>query len=440
MISVVLIIISIILSFTITIVPESLVVIEHLLFIILILLIVIDFTKTKTLNLYQTWIAGFIFIIMAEIIQLSYQDNLGRTYIEPIVLFLEANNLVLLGYLFTKKKIRKVKYVYSVTGNKKAFSIAIYIAVIFFIANSYQRVIANLNEGRQLSNVLGSTTLLGALTEGLGIILPAIIAYYYGYINKNKILAFFLALPIFIIQFIFATRFKLLFTVIPFFIIMDIVKIRNLNFRKCINLLVVAIVLVNFSGFIKENRNSAGFENQNHVNVEEKEPFLLKLSKKMSNEGCVAMGKLANDYFKTHDLEYGKESTFILYFWIPRSMWKSKPTPIDHWLIRVYNPTISDKHSTASGFIGELRADFGYFCLLFAFIIGIALRKVNNYLFSIFSYNGQTFNKVFVACLFPYVFFYVRSPIASTTTLVFEISVYLIFKWLFFHKSKPLSN
>lgn len=439
MISVALVIISIILSFTITIVPESLVVIEHILFGILILLIIIDFRNTKTLNLYQAWIAGFIFIIMAEIIQLSYQENLSRNYIEPIVLFLEANNLVLLGYLITKNKVRNRKKVYSVTGGKRAFSVAIIISIVFFIASSYQRVIANLTNGRQLSNVLGSTSLLGALTEGLGIILPAIIAYYYGYLNKNKILAFLFALPIFIIQFIFATRFKLLFAIIPFFIILDIVKIKELKLKKCLNLLIIAVILMGLSDFIKDNRNSAGFEKQDKTNVEKSEPFLLALSRKMSSEGCIEMGKLANDYYKTHDLEYGKESTFILYFWVPRSIWHTKPTPIDHWLIRKYK-TVSDTHSTASGFIGELRADFGYFCLLFAFIIGFALRKLNNYVFSIFLYDGPNFNKVFVACLFPYVFFFVRSPIASTKTFVFEIVVYLIFKKLFFHKTPIISN
>ena len=139
------------------------------------------------------------------------------------------------------------------------------------------------------------------------------------------------------------------------------------------------------------------------------------------------MTELANDYFSTHSLRYGRETSIILYFWVPRAIWPDKPTQLDHWLIREYNKRVPDGHSTASGFTGELRADFGMFSLFFVFVGGMLLRRGDAYVEQVFL-SSDNINKILAACFFPYVFFVVRSPLAATQTFIFELVIFFIIK------------
>ena len=145
-----------------------------------------------------------------------------------------------------------------------------------------------------------------------------------------------------------------------------------------------------------------------------------------SNEGVVDMTALLIKHFNTNPHLYGESSSFLLYFWIPRSFWPNKPTMLGNWFIREYRSGFSEGHSASFGFTGDLYADFGYFSLFFIFILGILLKRAEN--FKDKAINSNNFNIILGAMLYPFVFFFVRSPVTSIITFLSIILYYKLFK------------
>lgn len=120
---------------------------------------------------------------------------------------------------------------------------------------------------------------------------------------------------------------------------------------------------------------------------------------------------------------------FITYFWVPRAVWKNKPTMIDYWLIRKYTNEYDDAgHSTASGFIGELFMDFGkYLAVLIFFFIGMILSKINKLLLA--TPSDSYFKIIVKGSVLAWVFFMVRSIMTSSFMFLFIVlSAYIISK------------
>ena len=189
------------------------------------------------------------------------------------------------------------------------------------------------------------------------------------------------------------------------------------------------------STFVKNNRtlglaqaNESIFSAENESSSER---LPVRLASHMSPEGVVRMARMADRYFSDHSLRWGQETGFLLYFWFPRSLWRDKPTQLDYWLIREYIPTLPDTYSSASGFIGELRADFGWGCLLFVFLFGLPLKRVDDFCVSVFSEGNASFDMVLASILYPWIFFFVRSPVTSTMSLLWEILIYYALYILF---------
>ena len=188
--------------------------------------------------------------------------------------------------------------------------------------------------------------------------------------------------------------------------------------------------MVVVSGLIKQIRNTSlvDYFNETHVrDSESNAPWLVNIAENMSPEGVVEMTVLSDDYFSKHEYHYGRESGFILYFWIPRFIWPSKPTQLDHWLIREYM-VVSENHSSASGFTGELKADFGLFSLIFVFFIGYILKRLDDYVKMYLSYSDRSFNTVIASSIIPYVFFFVRSPLTSSYSFLFGIALFFFLR------------
>lgn len=403
-------------------------------FYLLLWMIVADYFYVRKFNLYQIWIAGFVFVILSEMLILSDSYTVAQVqdYVPSFSYLLLANNLVLLGYWCCRvRKKQEVGSLFFVCHDKLFLSLVL-LGLVIYIAGEFSSVYANFTLGRQVRDAKGSSfSIFGIITTSLGYLLPAAIAYYFRYIRKRQLfLSFFLVLPVWIIQLLLATRFHLLFSVIPYFVLIGLMDVRRISWKKNVMVFSVLLVLLVVSSFLKENRNNAfsDWETVEQNDDASKKEFLsVKLAHQMSPEGVVQMTYLANKYFSTHPLSYGRESTFILYFWIPRAIWPEKPTQLDYWLIREFNKRVPDGHSTASGFTGELRADFGMFSLLFVFLGGMLLRRGDVFAERVFCFSNDM-NMIFAAILFPYVFFLIRSPLTATMAFLFELLLFRLLR------------
>lgn len=405
-------------------------------FYLLLLLVIIDFYQNKKLTLFQVWNCGFIFIILSEmLILLSDEADNIKNYIPSFTYLLMANSFLLTGYLLYKPKWKSSESE-KVIVHKNLYLPFVILCYIFYFGSTILSILNTILLGRQQSSTMGSTTFVGIFSTALGLILPAIIAYYYKYVKqKKKWISVLWVLPIFGAQLILSTRFHLLFSIIPFLIIIGLIDLKKFSWNKNIFLFLFLLFFVSLTAFIKEYRyislsEIASLDLEEEENGKDKEKISIKLAREMSPEGVVEMTKLANEYFATHPLLWGKEVSFILYFWVPRSLWPNKPTPIDHWLIRKYYK-VPDSYSTASGFTGELRADFGMLSLLLVFLCGFLLKKGDYYVTNVFNNGKNSFAIVLAAILFPYVFFLVRSPLTATQSLVFELLVYKLYSSVF---------
>ncbi|MBQ7341848.1 MAG: oligosaccharide repeat unit polymerase [Alistipes sp.] len=394
--------------------------------------------KVKRLSLFHVWICSYIFIILSEMLILSIDDYLGE-YTIPIFFYLLANNIVLVGYRLYKPKSQNIIKSHSARNTSALFISLIILMVVYMIMN-YERVIQTAYLGRN-ETVADSNPFLGGFIESLGILLPCFWGYYFRYIKPKSVLySILLSAPIFIYQFILATRFKLLFTLLPFLFITGITTPSLNNTKKNILFVVIAILFGFASSYLKDSRNSGSLNSDESAYIgnmyanEEPKDIFHALALNMSPEGVIYMAKKADDYFANNPLSYGKETAYILYFWVPRAIWPDKPTMLGNWLIRK-TEIVSDTHSTSSGFLGELRADFGWFSLVFALLIGFLLKHCELYIRR-FSHSIPNVNYIMAVALYSYFFFFVRSPLTATLVLIGEYIVFLGLKHLFFYYNK----
>lgn len=405
--------------------------------ILYLLIIGINYVKTRRITLFQIWLLAFIFMIWSEMMIITSRPNVSHSSITAIVFLLSANAILLLGYEISPFKESHKLLKVSVFKSTKYLFWIIFFSLIAYFLNIRETIENTITSGRELSETLGGATLFGVLTSSIALMIPAFIAFYYKYYSKDGLWkSFLLILPIVVVQLLLGTRYRLLFMLLPFLVLLEFLDVRKMNIRKLLFLVFVGIGMILVTGFVKKFRNMA-LDDMMAMNLTEEKSkpsgLLVSLAEGMSPEGVVEMTEMANRYFANHDLTYGKEITFPLYFWIPRSIWKDKPTPIDHWLIRKYE-TVSDAASTASGFTGEIRADFGMFCFLILFVWGGGLFVLDRWILRVFSTSGANVVKILASLIYPWIFFFVRSPLTSTNTFLVEIAVFFCISKFFSNK------
>ena len=435
-----LILLSMFAALVIAVVPQSSQVVIDVCLFVYLAIIYVNFRREKTFNIYQVWIVGFIFIVWSEMCIICDSNNNTSSYVVPFCRFILANACVLLGYNIKQKS--PTPTIYTISKDNGWFPLLLIVLAAYYIYSKLPSVISVYTQGRGtvLSNTMGSGSLVGALRGAIGMLVPSMIAYYMKIVKKKSIfVALILSLPICLLQLFGGTRYRFLFSVLPVMIVLGLFNIKKGEKNRIIMLLSLVVVILVLTTFVKENR-SLGFGDAQITFFEENERYTtkratVKLARQFSPEGVVKMARMSDVYFRDHRLHYGKESSIILYFWFPRSWWTNKPTQLDYWLIREYQ-TVPDQFSTASGFIGELRADFGWGCLLFVFLFGILLKKIDLYSSAVFKSGSDVFNVVLISVLYPWAFFFVRSPITSTMSLVWQLLIFFAFRMLFASKKK----
>lgn len=409
--------------------------IEWTLFLYLIL-IANNIYMHRRFTLFQTWNVAYVYVIVSEMILISHRSVITQDYQFAIAFLLLANAIFILGYKLAHfhETEWETKYSY-VLKHKRMFVFIFVFFILFYIYYKYGRALTNFYNVRKVGNALGSGSVMRIVVNAIGMVTPALIGYYFVYHTKNKWLSLFFVIPLMIIQFMISTRFRVLYMVLPYLIIMNIFPLQIDKKRK---LLFVGLLLVVFSigsTYLKKYRYTSIREDLDfsELYVQSSDPFV-SFANKMSPEGVVHMTMIANDYFKIHPLSHGREIAYVTYFWVPRAIWKDKPTPIDFWLIREYED-IGESVTTASGFTGEIRADFGYYCLIIVFLWGIALRYLDMFIV-VKHRKDKTYDKVITAMFFPWIFFFVRSPNTATIPFLLEIMLLLFIRKVLFAKKE----
>jgi hypothetical protein len=317
------------------------------------------------------------------------------------------------------------------------FNINIFLIVVIFSGNIYL-IFEGLTEGRPNAFKYG---ILSSFSYAISVIVIVNLKLYYKqYYGKDHYLKIlFWTSPLFILLVASGARFLLLYGIIA--LISD--KLYTLTNRKIIRMSIFLILFGLLSNQILEFRNE-GFLNNKIQELRETQStssFTInqQIVNKLTNEGMLRNASMISDYTSKNGYTYGQSIGFLAYWWVPRGVWKEKPTQLDFWLIREYTSEYSDSgYSTASGFFGELYMDFGkYFLMPFLFGLGYLLSYLNSIL--ILNKTSLTYDRYVISnSILAWVFFSVRSLMTSTFLLIFVmLSAYLISKY--FKKWKIIS-
>lgn len=409
-------------------------------FYLLIALLVIDVVCQRRITLLSIWITAFIFIILSEILIKDYDFRYDRS----IRFLLIANDAYILGFLLFKKS-RKHSLPKLVCKNPRWLLCVIVIMYLVFLIQSYSVLIMNLNGRVEYGSgsAMGSGSLEGVFSYSLRSILPLLICYYlYRYKKLSVLWALLFCLPIFFVVLMGGARYKMLYCIAPFFVLANLLPLNKISFKNSILLILGLAFFVVSSAYLKKNRTLGviNFDLEEFVylapDVDDDSSISVKIAQYGSPEGIVEMTYLANLYFENHELTKGWSSGFLLYFWVPRSLWPGKPTMLDFWLPRFFNPNLSQGFSSASGFAGELRADFGIYSLFFLFLLGMLMRKADYFMASIYETDKANYAILYVVLLVPYFFFFVRSPLTASYSLIEQIIMLYIIRRLCFEKQQ----
>ncbi|MGB5981057.1 MAG: hypothetical protein WBG46_02830 [Nonlabens sp.] len=400
-------------------------------FYVLIILISIDILYKRKIELIHVWNAAFVFIILSEVFTKKFGN--GFIDIEVLQYFIFANNIIFIGYVIQSTKT--ISFKDYVIRSSKFVPIAFLACEVIFIYFKIESALLVFSSGR-VSEDMGESFVLDSLVSPLGFVLPAVIVYYFSIVLKKPILQSLLwAFPIFLIQFLIGTRFPLLFSVLGFILVASIkFSTTKFNLKKVIIIISSLILLLVVAEFMKTFR-LRGLNNSEVVfqeDIHESETVHEWVLNYGSPEGVLVMNTLLFEHFEHRPHLYGSNIGFLLYFWIPRSLWSDKPTLLGNWFVRIYQSGFSEDHSVSFGFAGELYADFGYYSLLLVFFIGRLLKNANSFLIS--AMNSKGFQLVLGAMLLPYSFFFVRSPITATMNFLGVLFFYYLFKRLIFQE------
>jgi oligosaccharide repeat unit polymerase len=393
----------------------------------------------KSITLLDVWNFSFLFIILSEVFSESFYVT--NNHLQALKYLIIANNLINIGYFSNRKSlfrkdgiIKKDIFLY-----KKYISTLIILFISIYFLFNIERVVYTFSVGRNLAyseNVDdGSTNFLGPFISALGLVLPAIITYYFSFVKEKRILISILySFPIFLILFLGGTRFPLLFSFLGLFIVAQAKISTKFSIKKSV-IVVFSLGLLLFSTDLMKHYRSTSTKDLEYTvfKAENKSKDIPAfVTSFMSAEGVIDMSSLMFSYFETHDYLYGESTLFITYFWVPRSIWPEKPTMLGHWLLRESRSNFGDAHSASFGFTGFLYSDFGPLSLVFIFFIGRLIKAAEDFKNRAFKNKGYSI--ILGAMLFPYIFLFVRSPITASINFLGILLLYYLFKRLIISK------
>lgn len=389
--------------------------------------IAIDLLIKKNIGFNHIWSFAFIYMILSEVFSNPDLRNsqLSLTATKYIV---TCNNVILMGYvmgdwILSKKKKKMVAESKIQLKPTKFSSIMLLGLVALFCYNQYEYSIMAFTLGRLYTIENYSLGLMDHIINALGFILPAMLAYYYCILKKKSVyIPLFISLPIFILFFLGGTRFFLLFSLLGFVIVYTTVGTKQNNIKNYFILGGAVIALLIMSNVMKSWRNSSSYNIEKSYSDYKSLPEYLSYEH-FSSEAAIKELTVLFRHFESREHLYGASSSFLLYFWVPRSVWENKPKMLGRWVVDKYYPELPSTHSITFGFVGDLYADFGYYSVFFVFILGYFLKKIEVFKDVQFGYKNHKL--ILGAMFYPVIFFSVRDPI---TSLISFMGIYFFFQ------------
>ena len=383
-------------------------------FYVLVCYIAINVISSRKIRLIDVWCFAFIFVILSEVF-LAMNPIAEKSEIDALKYLIISNNIVLIGY--HSKVLGNSKALIGGSYTSKPWTgVLVVLLILLYVSFSYERAIVAFTISR-VAAAQGANFVLIPILNALGFVLPAFIVFYHYYIKKRIFsVSFLLALPIFILMFMEGSRFSLLFSVLGFVMTYTRLSKEKFSVSKIVFVSITLVTLLLASNAMKIFRTGSSKQLQIMAPEQKYIDLPTYVSGFMSNEGVIDMTALMFEHFAKHDHLYGSSTSFLLYFWIPRAIWPSKPSMLGYWFVREYRGGFSKGHSASFGFTGELYADFGLFSLLPVFFIGRALKAGEK--LQKRSFAMKDYNVILGSMLYPYVFFFVRSPVTSTQTFL----------------------
>jgi|GEM_PF-1848171 len=401
--------------------------------IILILNIISNYRTKNKISYIDVWNIGFLYTVCGEMILSSQYLNIHQDGLTVVRYILIANVLVNIGFYTNIKPMAPNKPIVmsgissreAARFGKRILNALLLLSTIYFIEfigpalNSFERGRAALLSSAEG----GSADIFRNVIKGISSIAPIMGAYYLRYYLKYKYkLRFIVVLLLCVIpQILWGTRYVLLFSLIaPIIVFFDRKKLSSKIIMGGIVTLMLLVVSINYIKLNRDNRTTVNRTGQNG--------FVKQVASLGSNEGIVDGTLDIFNYTHSHGYFYGEQSAFVLYFWVPRSIWFEKPTQLSYWLVRK-NHVVSDVFSAAYGFWGELFMDFGYFSLLIIFFIGTLLKKLE--ILKDFYLKNRSPKAVFYIVGFPVLFLSIRSPQTAIINLLLIGLIYFLLNFLF---------
>lgn len=409
----------------------------HVYFYLLAAFLVFDFIRIRKINLLHVWVAAFQFIIVSEINTSGYLIYL-ENILPTVKYFMIANNLVILGYYSNTTAVvgtnDPIDDSQSRRGLKKSSLLFMIALTAIYFAYTLPFALKSYVFGRAYAVSESGAGFLGSVVASFAYVLPAAYAYYFMTLKKPRLVwAIILSTPIWFLLFLIGTRFPLLFSVLGLAIVSLSLRKKKLTVRNYVFLGLGMVVLFFSSILMKQLRRGLPSDSSAVVQFDDSQRTLpQKVGALGSNELVVDITTKLITYYEHPDNRHqlGKASSFILYFWVPRVIWPDKPTMVGHWFIRKVQP-VSEHHSAALGFTGELFVDFGYYSLIAVFLIGWGLKASENFFIS--CTRSRSLDLVIGAMFYPLLFFFVRSPVTSLMSFIAIVVIYLTLKKFFYY-------
>lgn len=422
----------IVVSFLVIMLSESCVTLTNIHFYLYAVVILLDFLKDdNSVSLIQVFLLGVIYIILSE--GLLYGSSL---VLSAMKFLLYSADFLLLGYFLTKPNTRwrkKEEFKTIPTGYATVFLFLLYGLYLYHVL---PRALSSFSGGRQTSSGAGSMTgVFNTIIASSGLSLPAMFAYHFKNQKRGKLRSLLFSLPIFVVIFMKGTRFPLLFSMVGYLLVSEIFVLERMKW-KTIFFMIIGVIAINEGANMMKDFRVFGYDSQENsmANVRStvdlrKVLLSQKIAKHMSPEGVVDMMDLNMNYFNDHPHTMGLSLTFPLYFWVPRTLWKTKPTMIGYWLVRE-DRSVNEGHSASFSFVGEAYADFGEFSLIVMLLFGVLIRKINDFKTKVFRNEKTSYKSILASMMYPYAFFIVRSPVTASNTLIGVLVFYLMYSKL----------
>ena len=393
--------------------------------------------KLKSIHLIHVWLFGFLFIIVSEVN--SSKSLFESEYLLSAVRFLfVANNIIFLSYYLASSQTLINKNYQTIVKKKGLFVLIFFLGL--YVAVMFEYALNSFLLGKSAAGYMVDQWILNAIIGSLGYLLPASFLYYFSkQYPDRQYLALIFSAPIWIILFMIGTRFPLLFSTLGYIIVWISTK-KEIKLKHYVITILCGFMLFLSAAIMKKIRGGAKYSDKEIFQTTYSfNEFPALIGSYMTDEAVVNMTSELIKYYDapSNEHKYGVSSSFILYFWIPRSLWEEKPTMLGYWFFRQINSNVDSQYSAAFGYTGDLFVDFGYFSLIFMFFFGTILRKLQN---KFERFKATTSIYIIIGAMFyPLIFFFVRSPVTSLMNFLGILLFFYILKHLVF-PTQVISN